>query len=72
MGRALVKEVFQGREIMGVGDVGIEGSDINIRHDGVEEKRQGERPNDLKEMAGVFNVRGEGFDDVLEVDVDVH
>jgi hypothetical protein len=28
-------EVFQAREIMGVGDVGIEGSDINSRHDGV-------------------------------------
>ena len=29
MGRAFVEEVFQGRETMGVTDVGIEGSDIN-------------------------------------------
>ena len=31
MGREFVKEVFQGRE----GDVDVEGSDINSRHDGV-------------------------------------
>ena len=35
MGRALIKEVFQGRETMGVGDVGVEGSDINSPHDDV-------------------------------------
>ena len=35
MGRAFVKEVFQGIETMGVRDVGIEGNDINSRHDGV-------------------------------------
>ena len=43
MGRAFVKEVFQGRETMGVRDVGVEGSDINSRHDGVGRKRHGER-----------------------------
>ena len=32
MGRAFVEEVFQGRETMGVRDVGIEGSDINSSH----------------------------------------
>jgi hypothetical protein len=47
MGRALVKEVFQGRETMGVRDVGVKGSDINSRHDGVGRKRHGERLNDL-------------------------
>ena len=31
MGRAFVKEVFQRRETMEVGDVGIEGSDIYSR-----------------------------------------
>ena len=30
-----VKEVFQGRETMGVWVVGVEGSDTNSRHDGV-------------------------------------
>ena len=49
---------------------GIEGSDINSCHDGVG-KRHGERPNDLEEMVGVFYVGGEGFDNWLEVDVDV-
>ena len=33
MGRAFVEEVFQGRETMGVRDVGIEGSNINSSHD---------------------------------------
>ena len=47
MGRAFVKEVFQGRDTMGVGDVGIEGSDINSHHDGVGRKRHGERSYDL-------------------------
>jgi hypothetical protein len=47
VGRAFVKEVFQGRETMGVGDVGVEGSDINSRHDGVGMKRHGERLYDL-------------------------
>ena len=47
MGRAFVKEVFQGRETMGVGDVGIEGSDINSSHDGVGRKRLGKRSYDL-------------------------
>ena len=56
MGRALVKEVFQGRETMGAGEVGLEGSDINRLHDGVGGKRHGERPNDLKEMIGIFNI----------------
>ena len=46
-GRAFVKEVFQGRETMGVRDVGIEGSDINSSHDGVVRKRHGERSYDL-------------------------
>ena len=47
VGRAFVKEVFQGRETMGVRDVGVEGSDINGCHDGVERKRHGERSYDL-------------------------
>ena len=47
MGRTLVKEVFQGRETMGVGNVGIEGSDINSPHDGGGRKRPGERSYDL-------------------------
>ena len=51
MGRTLVKGVFQGRETMGVGYVGVEGSDINSKHDifGGGEKH-GERLNDLKEL----------------------
>ena len=56
MGRAFVKEVFQGRETMGVRDVGVEGSDINRCHDGVGKKRHGERWNDLKEMVDIFNL----------------
>ena len=55
-----------------MGDVGIEGSDINIRHGGVGGKRHGERPNDLEEMVRVFNVGRKGFDDGLEVGIDVH
>ena len=47
MGRALVKEVFQSKKTMGVGDVGVEESDIN-HHDGIGGKRHGERLNDLK------------------------
>ena len=50
MGRAFVKEVFQGRKTMGVGDICIEGSDINGHHDGVGGKRHGERSNDLEEI----------------------
>ena len=46
-GRTLVKEVFQDRETMGVGDVDIEGSDINSSHNGVGRKRHGERSYDL-------------------------
>ena len=45
--KVFVKEVFQGRETMGVGDVGVEGSDINNRHDGVGRRRHGERSYDL-------------------------
>jgi hypothetical protein len=56
VGRAFVKEVFQGIETMGVRDVGIEGNDINSRHDGVGGKRHGDRPNDLEEMVSVFYV----------------
>ena len=41
MGRAFVEDVFQGRETMGVGDVGVEGSEIISRHDGVGRKRHG-------------------------------
>ena len=33
--------------------------------------RHMERPNDPKEMFGIFYVGGEGFDDMLEVGVDV-
>ena len=47
MGRAFVVEVFQGRETMVVGDVSVEGSDVNSRHDGVGRKRHGERSYDL-------------------------
>ena len=56
MGRAFVKEVFPSRETMGMGDVGIERSDINSCHDGAERKRHGERLNDLKEVVCVFYV----------------
>ena len=35
VGRALVQEIFQGREAMGMGDVGVQGGDINSSHDGV-------------------------------------
>jgi hypothetical protein len=35
VGRALVKEVFQGRGTMGVDDDGVEGSGFNSRHYGV-------------------------------------
>ena len=71
MGRVFVKEVFKGRETMGVGNVGVEGSDINSHHDGVGGKRHGERLTDLKDMVGVFNIRGKGFDNGLEVGFDV-
>ena len=47
MGRAFVEEVFQGREIMGMREVGVEGSDINSHHDGVGRKRHGKRSYDL-------------------------
>ena len=47
MGRPFVEEVFQGRETMGMRDVGVEGSDINSCHDGVGRKRHGERLYDL-------------------------
>ena len=67
----LVKKVFQGRETMRVVDIVVEGrSDINNPHGGVGGKRHGERPNDLKEMIGVIG--GEGFDNGLEVGVDLH
>ena len=49
----------------------VEGSNIDSRHDDVGGKRHRERPNDVKEMVGVFNIRGEGLDDGLEVGVDV-
>ena len=49
MKRTFVKEVFQGRETMGVGDFGIEGSDIISRHDVGRERRE-EKPYDLKEI----------------------
>ena len=35
VGRSLVQEMFQGREAMGVGDVCVQGGDINSSHDGV-------------------------------------
>ena len=55
MGRGFVKEVFQAREAMGVGDVGVEGIDINSRHHYGGE-RGGRRLNDLKVMVGNFNI----------------
>ena len=39
-----------------MGDVSVEGSDINSRHDGVGSDRQWEGPNDLKEIIGVFHI----------------
>jgi hypothetical protein len=54
VGRAFVKEVFKGRDTMGVGDVGIEGSDINSRHEGVGGKGHDERPSNLEEKFNVF------------------
>jgi hypothetical protein len=56
---------------MGVGDVGIEGSDINSRHEGVGGKGHDERPNNLEEKF-VFYVGGEGFEDGLELCIDLH
>ena len=53
-----------------MGDIGLEESDINSHHDGVGRKRHGERPNDLKEMVGVFYVEGEVFDDGSEVGIE--
>ena len=44
---AFVKKVFQGRKTMWVGEVGIKGSDIKSRHDGIGRKRHGERLYDL-------------------------
>ena len=35
VGRVLVQEMFQGREAMSVGDVGVQGGDISSSHDGV-------------------------------------
>ena len=35
VGRVLFQEMFQGREAMGMGDVGVQGGDINSSHDGV-------------------------------------
>ena len=55
-----------------MGDVGIEGIDINSRHEGVGGKGHGERPNNLKEKVSVFYVGGEGFDDGLELGIDLH
>ena len=53
---AFVKEVFQGRKIVVVGDVCVEGSDINKCHDGVKRKRYGERSFGLKQVLGTFNI----------------
>ena len=64
-------EVFQGREILGGGDVGVEGSDIDSHQDGIGGKRHGERLSDLKEMIGVFNIRRERFDNGLKVGIDI-
>ena len=55
MGRAFVKEVFKGRDSMGVGDVGIVGSDINSHHEGVGRKGHDEN---LEEKFNVFYVGG--------------
>ena len=41
VGRALVQEMFQGREAMGVGYVGVQGGDINSSHNGVQWERDG-------------------------------
>ena len=35
VGRTLFQEMFQGREAMGVRDVGVQEGDINSSHDGV-------------------------------------
>jgi len=72
VGRAFVKEVFKGRDTMGVGDVVIEGSDINSRHEGFGGKGHDERPNNLEEKFNVFYVGGEGFDVGLELCIDLH
>ena len=39
---------------MGLGDVGIEGSDINSCHEGVDGKGHGERPNNHEEKLVSF------------------
>ena len=48
MGRAFVEEVFQGRDTIVVGNIGIEESDIIGRHDCVGRKRGGEGLYDIK------------------------
>jgi hypothetical protein len=48
-----VKKMFQVIETMGMGDVGVKGSDINSRHDGVGRGGHREEPYDLKEIVGI-------------------
>ena len=71
VGRALVQEMFQGREAMGMGDVGVQGKDINSSHDGV--RWEGHRPRSdlVKKMFGILDMGGERFDKGLEVGIDV-
>ena len=56
VGRALVKEMFQGRETKGVHGVGVEGSDINIHHD-VGRERRGDRLYYLKDLGFLEIIR---------------
>ena len=50
MGRAFVMEVFQGRETMGMGDAGVQGSDINDCHDAVQRDKSGKGLYKIKEI----------------------
>jgi hypothetical protein len=52
----LLRKCFQGREIMRVGDDGVQGSDINFHHDGVGTERGAERPYDIKEMVSILDI----------------
>ena len=67
--RVLVQEMFQGREAMGMGDVGVQGGDFNSSHDGVKWEGGGLGLNRVKEVVSILDMGGEGFHKWLEVGV---
>ena len=69
--RAFVKEVFQDRETMGMGDIGVQERDINGCHDGVQREKGGKRPNDIEKMVSILDIIEEGFDNWLEMSINV-